>query len=756
MSTTSFSSAGSRTSGEPAPNSRRIPGDSRPLAVALVGGGYIADYHITILRELASQGRSIEVVGVCEPNHQRLDACLRRWQIPAGATSLRALLKDVRPDAVHLLVPPPLHFEVAEQALEDGVNVLLEKPMALRAEECSRLLDLAKTNQLRLGVNHNAVYHPLYRRLTREISEKKLGVIQHVVSFNNLPLAQLEAGDHDHWMFRHPENVLFEQGPHPMSQICGLLGGVRDVCGRGSSGRRLRNGGLFQSAWQFEMECDRGTASLFMGFGRPFPEVWLHVLGEDGSVRIDLLNDTYVLDRRTKYIDPLDSVLRPIGQAAQATRSSLRKFARYGMSTLRLTGRSDAYYEGMRDSIASYYDGLVSDRPRDDDSARLGWRVIDGLERAAAAHRLRTACVGAGRDATPAPTAAVVVDPPVLPVDRYPDAGVILVLGGTGFIGRRLVAALVEAGYPVRLLARRPTLVPASANGRGRISTVPGDIRNPEDVGRAVTGSRSVIHLVAGAPADWDEHRTLFVEGTRHVAEACLREGVSQLIFASTIATYNLGRRGDVVTESTLLDDRPERRNLYTRAKIECERLLIELYRTRGLPVTILRPGVVIGPGSPPEHIGVGQWPCRTHCITWGRGHDQIPFVLVDDVVAAIASALGRPELAGRSFNLVGDVRLTAREYLDVLRAASGRDIRSHHQAIAGWMAADVLKWAIKAVARKPGNVFPSYRDLASRSSASQFDCEQAKRTLGWSPVSDRERFIELGIRRALDGAARA
>ena len=754
MSVTSLDPGDATVAGETiSTEARPRTGATKPSAtsrrtIGLVGAGYIAEYHILALRER----ESVEIVGVCDPNRPRAEAVRRRWDLPYASDSLANLIRDRRPDVVHILVPPQFHFEVAEQALEAGVHVLLEKPMALRAEECDRLIRLAGANGLRLGVNHNAVYHPLYRRLLDDLAARKLGAIEHVVSFNNLPLAQLEAGDHDHWMFRHPENVLFEQGPHPMSQICGLLGAVRDVSGRGSRDRRLRNGGLFHSAWQFEMECERGPASLYMAFGRPFPEAWLHVLGEDGSVRIDLLNDTYVLDRRTKYIDPVDTVLRPIGQAAQAACGGVRKFVRYGMSTLRLTGRSDAYYEGMRDSIASFYDDFRTDEAQGE-SARLGGMVIDGLERAAAAHR-------AHRAATPEPPPArspePVASPPAVPATPERDTGEILVLGGTGFIGRRLVRALVEAGHPVRLLARRPALVPALAGGAERLSVVPGDIRDPADVRRAVAGCRTVIHLVAGAPTDWEEHRLLFVEGTRHVAEACLQEGVAQLLFASTIATYNLGRGGAVITESTPLDDRPERRNLYTRAKIACERLLMDLHRTRGLPVTIFRPGVVIGPGSPPEHIGVGQWAGRTQCISWGRGRVPIPFVLVDDVVSAFIAALGRPELAGQSFNLVGDVRLTAREYIAALREVFGRDIQAHYQPIASWMAVDVLKWSIKALARKPDNEFPSYRDLASRSSVSQFDCTRTKQTLGWQPVADRDRFIDLGLRRTAAGDLRA
>jgi nucleoside-diphosphate-sugar epimerase len=186
---------------------------------------------------------------------------------------------------------------------------------------------------------------------------------------------------------------------------------------------------------------------------------------------------------------------------------------------------------------------------------------------------------------------------------------------------------------------------------------------------------------------------------------------------------------------------------------VACENLLMEMHDKQGLPVSIFRPGVVVGQGGPVEHLGVGFWPGRTHCVSWGRSvRHPLPLVLASDVADALVGALGKTDLAGKAFNLIGDVRLSADEYLQALKEASGRRIILHRQAIWEWFGIDLFKWVIKAMARKPGNTFPSYRDLASRSLVSAFDTTQTKQALGWRPVSDRERFIELGIRRAVAG----
>ena len=710
---------------------------TRPrLKAAIVGAGYIAPYHLEVLRHL---GR-VDVVGACDPDRSRLDEFCKQWQIPIAATSLGDLLERCRPDVVHVLVPPPFHFDVGRSALEAGLHVLLEKPMAVSSDECAALIELARARQLRVGVNHNAVFHPAFQRLITDASARKLGRLQHVVSTNNLPLAQLDSGEHTHWMFREPANILLEQAIHPLSQICHLLGNVREAAVIRSGERTLGTGTTFYSAWQMALTCERGTAQLFLAFGGSFPTSVVQVVGQDATARLDLLNNTYVLDRATKYLKPVDQALRSVAEGGRVAMAGGVGILNYALSTLGVRKRTDPYYASMLKSIEAFYDSFDNDTARLDNSARVGQEAVVAAEKAVDAVKHMSALGSQTR-----------------PVSRQrsPAArdGELLVLGGTGFIGRRLVAALAAAGHPVRILSRRG--VPPSV---GRADYEPqmwyGDIRSADEIARAADGCRSVIHLVSGAPADWAGYERLFVEGTRNVAEACIAAGVEQLLFASSIAAYDLGRADLTITENTPIDDNPKRAE-YTRAKVACERLLTQMHVERGLPVTIFRPGVVVGSGGVVEHLGVGFWPTPTHCVSWGsHTNSPLPFVLVDDVVSALVAAVGRGGLAGQSFNLVGDVRLSAEEYLDALREASGRDIRLHRQAIAKWYGVEVAKWLVKAAARKPENVFPDYRDIASRSLRSPFDCSHAKQVLHWTPVSDRARFIELGIWHALEGAA--
>lgn len=706
----------------------------RPVRAAIVGTGFIADYHLEILREL----EGVDVVAACDPAVSRLSAFCDRWSIAGRATSVESLLDDFQPDVVHVLVPPSLHAPITKQVLQGGAHALLEKPMALSAESALELRDLADRNGLHLGINHNWLYQPLFQRALTDIERRQIGPVRHVVSTNSLPLFQLEAGIHDHWMFAEPTNILFEQGPHPLSQICWLLGQVQHVEATWSDPRTLRGGKQFYTNWFFNLECERGTAQMSLSFGAHFPDARLHVIGQDGSIHIDQLNDLYALDSRTRLVPPVDCFVRGVRRSAATFAGALGGIVGYGASLFRLTGRKDVYYLGMKGSVDEFY-RQVKAGTDSTLSSENGCQTICALDTVAQRFVDQVDSVQDEPEVA-APRPAVTKHEKVL------------VFGAGGFIGRHLIQTLAERGYPLRVMVRSPARIADLAN-RYELEIVQGDVEQAADVDRAVEGCDAVAHLVAGAPETWEGFQSLFVDSLKTVAAACLKHKVKRLLYASSIAALYLGDRRQVVTESTPPDARDQSRCDYAKAKILAERMLGELHEQENLPVVILRPGIVIGKGTAVQHLGVGEWPSPITCVRWGADVDAgMPLVLVDDVADAFANALEQPEtdVIGKSFNLVGDVQLSARRYVDLLREVSGRNFQLHPQSTMAWSAIEWSKFLIKAVARKPENTRLTWRELAYRTGASKFNCAETKRLLAWRPEADEHAFIERGIRDAL------
>ena len=108
----------------------------------------------------------------------------------------------------------------------------------------------------------------------------------------------------------------------------------------------------------------------------------------------------------------------------------------------------------------------------------------------------------------------------------------LLVTGGTGCIGGRLVERLVlEPGAPVRALVRDPTR--AIRLGRFDLARVRGDVAKPEDVRRAVEGCAVVVHCAH----DWDDPESN-VAAARALIGACQEQGVERLVFVSSLSVY--------------------------------------------------------------------------------------------------------------------------------------------------------------------------------------------------------------------------
>jgi nucleoside-diphosphate-sugar epimerase len=279
------------------------------------------------------------------------------------------------------------------------------------------------------------------------------------------------------------------------------------------------------------------------------------------------------------------------------------------------------------------------------------------------------------------------------------------------------------------------------------LEIVRGDLLSPADLEVAMKGIEFVYHLARANAKSWDEYLELDVNPTRVVAEACQSAGVKRLVYTGTIDSYYAGAENEIITEKTPLDRNIKRRNYYAQAKAAAESILMTMHHGEGLPVVILRPGIVIGRGGNPFHWGVGMWGPGNICQLWGNGENKLPFVLVADVASALVRSIQVPGIEGRSYNLVGTPLLTSRDYINELQRASGMKVRSYRRSIARFYLVDLAKWFVKLAVNHPDKMrIPSYLDWASRTQRATFDCAKARVELGWTPVSDRRQLIDESI----------
>lgn len=713
----------------------RAPHRRIPIRVALVGAGYVAQFHRDILAEMPE----VELAAVCDADPERARAAARQWNVAKAAGSLDDLA-GLGIDVAHVLVPPDLHVPVARKLLEMGIGVLVEKPVALSSAEARNLQALADRLGLPLGVNHNNVWHPAFDRLLKHVQAGRVGKVEHVQVCLSVPLAQLDAGDYSHWMFRSPENIVFEQAPHPLSQLHTLIGPVREAKTTILNSRELHPGQIFHDRWLVAARGERGTAEIYMAFGQGFNRWTLQVLGSDGSAEADLGHNTFSSEEKTPWLDFWNSFLAGWRRGKSLRRDAAAGVMRYARFTLGMGSRQDSYFAGMRGSVKAFYAALLEDRGLPVDAAQAA-EVLEWCE-AIAAEALR----GPGR-----------VEPlqrPRLPEPGTARPGEVVVLGGTGFIGRRVVAGLLAKGLPVSAVVRRAHSLPsviADPARDGRLRLLSGRLEDREALAAAFRGAKTVIHLATGGGDTWDKIERSMINGSVAAAEAALDAGVERFVYVSSIAALYAGPDcgADVLEDSIETDPQPEGRELYSRGKMEAERRLLALHRERGLPLVIVRPGVVLGEGTPLQHSGLGLWVRDNHCVGWGLGEHPLPVVDVDDVGDALVRLTlheGR-DLDGKALNLCARAQLSAREIVEETRKATGRDLHFHPRPL--WLSQlmEIGKWLVKKAGRRPGVTFPSYRDLKTRSLAVPFSSRTAREVLGWRPVEDREALLDRVVR---------
>lgn len=314
----------------------------------------------------------------------------------------------------------------------------------------------------------------------------------------------------------------------------------------------------------------------------------------------------------------------------------------------------------------------------------------------------------------------------------------ILVTGGTGFVGRHLVDALLARGEAVRVLSRNASALPA----RRGLDMAAGDLADPVSIEHATRGVERVVHLAARIGRHGDEQEALYdfnVKSAAAIAAAAGRGGVRHFVHVSSGGVYGDG--DDATPHSERAVPRPG--SAYERSKLAGEQAVTSALTGSGARLTILRPAGIYGPGRPATAAFLEQ--VRRSRI-WVHSNPNVIVhpTHVSDVVQACLLVLDSRSLSESVINVAGEQALPFQDFIALTASTLGIHVR---QFVLPGPLARPLARSIHAVLRTARIRAPEMVMRAGRRHLNRaLDTQLARRLLGFTPLR-----LDLGLRQTAD-----
>ncbi len=318
----------------------------------------------------------------------------------------------------------------------------------------------------------------------------------------------------------------------------------------------------------------------------------------------------------------------------------------------------------------------------------------------------------------------------------------VLVTGGTGFIGRRLVAALQTQGARIRVLVRPGSRIPADWDS---IATVSGDLANAASLAQACTGIHTVFHVAGFAHADAADipdfavrHWAINTEGTYRLLDAAVIAKVERFVFLSSAKAVGAPGSHGVDEQWEELPETP-----YGRSKRAAENHVLAIGRDSGLHAVNLRPALVYGPGMTGNLTRLIRAMQRGGFPPLPETGNRRSLVHVDDVVQAMLLAAAHPAATGQCYFVTDSQPYSGRELYIIIRRALGLSVPP-------WSVPASLLYAVARLAdsglwlvgRKPrmATTLNKLLDWAC------YDSARINRELGYQPTWTFQRYCEHGL----------
>lgn len=693
------------------------------MRVAVVGCGMIAQEHLRSIK-LCPQA---QIVGIADPNPQVLQVTADKWGIAERFTDPATLIAQTKPDVVHIATPPDTHYALTRLALEAGCHVYVEKPVTLRSPEAPELVELAARKGKMLCIGYMHIFDRVMLEAQRLVREGAIGKLCGIESYYGFDLGTTPGGRYftqayTHWAYKLPGG-LFQNGlDHPLSVVMPFMSNPTKIFAAAAEVGVLPKG--VPGELRIMLAQDDLVATVTLSEAASPRWHYLTLLGTGGTLKVDLQNKRLICYAHKHGIPHF------VTRAWMNINEGLRVLGGTVGTFVDVIRKKFTPYEGMQRLVAEFYKAIETNgaNPMPPEYGLSIMRIMDSVWEQTIPRRPMEV-----------PAAAPVAVPSAL---RRRNEKLVLVTGGTGFIGSRLVRELLKRGHAVRVLVRN--LSKAESLQAMGAEIVVGNMFDESTIRAAAEGAEVIYHLGATMAGQWADYFEGTIKGTERLVKAALEQGVKRFVYASTIAVYGVPSlpKGQRVVESTPCAT--EDLSPYMKSKIEAEKVILDHVTKDGLSAAILRLGVVYGPGKGSKISRLG-YPVPGGYVKVGFNNNELPSVYVDSAVQALLLAGDPARPSGQVYNIVDDVRFRQLDFLRAMGRYTGHKVRVFFVPYTALSAlGSVMRGLGKfnGIALRVASLLSPFH-LRSCAIPLVYDNSKAKKELGWSPTPELEAHLK-------------
>ena len=331
------------------------------LKIAIVGCGKIADQHVHAIGRIPD----CKIVSLCDRELLMAKQLGERFGISQCFSDVKEMLEAVSPDVVHITTPPQSHYSLAQQCLESGSHVYLEKPFTVSASETESLIQLAQRCGSSITVGHNYLFTLEMLEMRRLVKEGFLGGRPiHLESYWSYDLGDTNylrpmLGSRDHWVRQLPGQLFHNIISHGIAKLAEFLDDeLTEIVAMAQQSEQFGSLGAHEVLDELRVliRDKRGMTAFFCFSTQARALNLLRVFGPAGSLTADTITGSLVRNKTSSYKSYLTYFVPPFKNACEHLRNARLNVANF----LRRRLYQDF---GMKELIERFYNSIRFGNP---------------------------------------------------------------------------------------------------------------------------------------------------------------------------------------------------------------------------------------------------------------------------------------------------------------------------------------------------------------------------------------------------------